>query len=125
MEPLKYDLTLDNEMLQKVVGARLTSVYFVLDYVMLGFDERGGLTALVWPILFRNGEELRFGQNGYRDGLCELIGGTVEKASISLDETISISFGGGVLIEIPLGTRTDGCERATFNIPREHLLRVW
>jgi hypothetical protein len=32
-----------------LVGARLTSVQFVLDYLIFGFEEKGALTTLVWP----------------------------------------------------------------------------
>jgi hypothetical protein len=35
--------------LLNIVGARLTSVQFILNYLILGFDERGAYTTLVWP----------------------------------------------------------------------------
>ena len=37
------------EALARLIGARLTSVQFILNYLILGFDERGALTTLVWP----------------------------------------------------------------------------
>jgi hypothetical protein len=33
--------------LSRLAGARLTSVQFILNYLILGFDERGALTTLV------------------------------------------------------------------------------
>src|SRR5258707_1038212 len=34
---------------RRIIGARLTSVEFVLDHLALGFDGKGALTSLVWP----------------------------------------------------------------------------
>jgi hypothetical protein len=59
--------------LSRIIGARLTSVNFVLDYLILGFDEKGALTSLVWPEVFIAGSVLKFGMQGYTDRLCELI----------------------------------------------------
>ena len=40
------------KLLLELRGARLTSVQFVLNYLILGFDEKGALTTLVWPKVY-------------------------------------------------------------------------
>ena len=64
-----------SSVLSRVVGARLTSVQFVLDYLILGFDGKGALTTLVWPEIFiaGTGSVLKYGMESYRDRLCDLI----------------------------------------------------
>src|ERR1700693_5385703 len=79
-------------LLQGIQGARLTSVQFVLNYLILGFDQKGALTALVWPEIVDGEQSLKFGMSGYRDHLCELIGQIVESTEINRDETIVIVF---------------------------------
>ncbi len=37
------------EWLGKLIGLRLSSVNFVLDYLIMDFDGRGAMTALGWP----------------------------------------------------------------------------
>ncbi len=108
----------------RIVGARLSSVDFVLDYLILGFDEKGALTSLVWPeIISATGSVLKFGMQGYRDRLCDLIAQVVSEAHFSEDETITISFGDNHL-RIPLQQRQHQGERAIFKAPK-HFLHVW
>jgi len=109
--------------LDRIVGARLTSVDFVLNYLSLGFDNKGALTTLVWPEISAAGQVLKFGMQGYRDGLCELIAQVVSEVNFSDDETITISIGEHQL-RIPLRQREHQGERAIFNGPK-HVLRVW
>jgi hypothetical protein len=113
----------DSPVLARIVGARLSSVDFVLDYLILGFDEKGALTSLVWPeIISPAGRVLKFGMEGYRDSLCELITQVVSEAHIGDDETITISFGENYL-RIPLRQKQHG-EKAIFTAPK-HFLHVW
>ena len=110
--------------LSRIIGARLTSINFVLDYLILGFDEKGALTSLVWPeIIAGAGSVLKFGMPGYRDRLCELITRVVLKVHFSKDETITISFGDD-RFRIPLQQRQVAGERAIFTGPK-HFLHVW
>jgi len=44
------------KLLLEIRGARLSSVQFVLDYLILGFDEKGALTTLVWPEIMEKGD---------------------------------------------------------------------
>jgi hypothetical protein len=114
----------DTPVLSRIIGARLTSVNFVLNYVILGFDERGALTALVWPeIVPIAGSVLTFGMKGYRDSLCDLIAQVVSEVHFSEDETITISLGNS-LLRIPLRQRQVPGERAIFTAPK-HFLHVW
>jgi hypothetical protein len=110
--------------LTKIVGARLTSVDFVLDYLILGFDDKGALTTLVWPeIISITDNVLKFGMEGYRDSLCGLITQVVSEVHFSEDETITISLGDNRL-RIPLRQRQDPGERAIFTAPK-HFFHVW
>ena len=107
----------------RIIGARLSSVQFVMDYLILGFDGKGALTTLVWPEISTAGQAFRFGMPGYRDRLCELITEVVSEVSFSEDETITISFGDSHL-RIPLQQRKAPGERAIFTAPR-NFLQVW
>jgi hypothetical protein len=109
--------------LSRIIGARLSSVDFVMDYLILGFDGKGALTSLVWPEIISNaGSVLKFGTPGYRDRLCDLITQVVSQARVSEDESITISFGDDHL-RIPLQQRQHG-EKAIFTAPK-HFLYVW
>lgn len=108
----------------RIVGARLSSVDFVLDYLILGFDGKGALTSLVWPeIRIPDGSILKFGMQGYRDGLCELITQVISEVHFSEDETITISFR-DTNLRIPLQQARLPGERAIFTAPK-HFLHVW
>jgi hypothetical protein len=109
--------------LNRIIGARLTSVNFVLDYLILGFDEKGALTSLVWPEISTRGSVLKFGMQYYRDHLCNLITQVVSEAHVSEDDIVTIWFGDDHL-RIPLQERQLPGERAIFTAPK-HFLYVW
>jgi hypothetical protein len=109
--------------LDRIIGARLTSVQFVLDYLILGFDGKGAFTSLVWPEISIGGSVLNFGMQCYRDRLCDLIPQVVSEVHVAEDETITISFGDNRL-RIPLQQRQLPGERAIFTAPK-HFLYVW
>ena len=94
---------------------------FVLDYLILGFDETGALTTLVWPEIQDGDTVLKFGMSGYRDHLCELITQLVKAVEITEDETIFITFESKSRMRIPLRDRKVPGERAIFTAPRHHL----
>lgn len=110
--------------LSRLVGARLTSVQFVLNYLVLGFDEKGALTTLVWPLLIVGGRPMTFGTPGYRDELCSLIEETVESASIDGDEVIKFRLQKGREMAIELKSYRNGGERAILTGPK-HFLYVF
>jgi hypothetical protein len=70
-----------NELLSRLVGFRLYSVHFVMDYVQLGFDsetdETASMNCDVWPDVTLEGEVFREADLGYADALRRLIPGTV------------------------------------------------
>ena len=110
--------------IQRIEGARLTSVQFVLDYLILGFDEKGALTVLVWPDIHRPGGVLKYGMEGYRDELCSLITHVVSGAGELGDETLVVHFDNGARFEMPLSSRREAGERAILTGPN-HFLHVW
>jgi hypothetical protein len=70
-----------NELLGRLVGLRMYSVHFVMDYVKLGFDgdshESASMNCDVWPEVTLDGEVFREIDRGYADALRRLIPGTV------------------------------------------------
>src|SRR5580692_5778070 len=94
-----------SDVLTRIIGARLSSVDFVLDYLILGFDGKGALTTLVWPEIYDGATVIRFGTNGYRDRLCELITQVVRAVEMTEDETMFIKFANNSGIRIPLRDR--------------------
>lgn len=111
-----------HDALSRLTGARLTSVQFVLNYLILGFDERGALTSLVWPELLESEMQLSFGESGYRDKLCSFIEKVVSNATIDADETIHFEFANGTKMQIPLGAYRGAGERAILTGPKNYLL---
>jgi hypothetical protein len=107
--------------LSRLVGARLTSVQFILDYLILGFDEKGALTTLVWPEIFDENKKIVFGERGYRDELCSLIEEVVTTVTMEPDETISIDFRNGREMRIPLRSYKAHGERAILTGPKHYL----
>jgi hypothetical protein len=110
--------------LQRICGARLTSVQFVLDYLILGFDEKGALTTMVWPEILEGKESTKYGTKEYRDRLCNAITQVVASVTVSADETISICFQNGLSLSIPLRNYERSGERAIFTAHPHHLF-VW
>ena len=107
--------------LARLVGARLTSVQFILNYLILGFDERGALTTLVWPEINQGGERSTLGMPGYRDALCSLIERLAKGVKMEMDETISIDFDDGTELRIPLQSYKEAGERAILTGPQHYL----
>lgn len=97
---------------------------FVLDYLILGFDERGALTTLVWPEISHGGNAVKFGMSGYRDRLCGLITHLVTEVKFLEPEVIVILFDDDSRVQIPLRNRELPGERAIFTAPK-HRLYVW
>lgn len=109
------------EALARLVGARLTSVQFILNYLIIGFDERGSLTTLVWPEISYRGKKTMFGTQGYRDELCALIEKVAKNVTMESDETICIDFENGAELRVPLQTYQALGERAILTGPKHYL----
>ena len=115
------ELEAARETFLKIVGARLTSVNFVMDYLIIGFDERGALTMLVWPEFHEKGMQTSFGEAAYRNKLCSLIECPVIGTDFSQDETIFIRFDSEIELRIHLQSNQTGGERAIFTAPGGYL----
>lgn len=87
--------------LQSIVGAKLSSVTFVMDYVQLGFDGPR-LTAYVGPRVIVEGRAFAWGEPGFRDALCDRIGAIVREAELVENDAIRIVLGDGGVISISL-----------------------
>jgi hypothetical protein len=91
----------------ELVGQELGSVVFVRDYVQLDFDGPR-LSLYVWPTVVTD-RRVDFGEPGYRDALCELIGRPVTGvAGPTLD------FAGTRLLIDPAPDDVLGAEIALF-----------
>jgi hypothetical protein len=93
-----------------------------MDYLILGFDERGALTTLVWPEVADGKTRLTFAMPGYRDRLCSLLVETLRDATMESDETIKFIFEGGTEMRIPLRSYVGTGERAILTGPKHSLL---
>ena len=113
-----------DHVLQRIVGARLTSVDFVMNYLILGFDEKGALTTLVWPECIDGLTVKKWGEPGYRDSLCGMITRHVERVTIEAGDTIRIRFEGDAAFVIPLHTYRLRGDRAIFTAPGG-VFRCW
>jgi hypothetical protein len=97
-------LTAMSDQIQILVGALLSSVEFVYDYVQLRFD--GPCLTVNAPFEIHVGETA-FKQNevGYRDALCERIGKSVRAAYTVPERHIGIDFDDQSSIHISLRPR--------------------
>src|SRR2546425_6399588 len=113
------DMTMQ-EPLSPVVGAQLSSVEFVRDYVQLRFDGPC-LTAFTPPMMRVGKTWVKWGSPGYRDLLCDRIATTVCLASVIEEKEIRIEFDDGALLAISLRPEDySGAEAAMFdNGPQE------
>jgi predicted class III extradiol MEMO1 family dioxygenase len=115
------ELNKKNDALSRLIGARLTSVQFVLDYLILGFDERGAMTTLVWPELYAGRKKTVLGMQEYRNELCSLIEKTTKSVTISFNETISVKFENSTEMRIPLQSYKGSGERVVLTGPNHYL----
>lgn len=118
---MKNDWINKKSAVTRLVAARLTSVQFVLNYLILGFGETGALTTLVWPEIYDGSKKITFGMQGYRDALCALIEKIAKNATLESDETIIIDFENGINIRIPLQSYKAQGERAILTGPKHYL----
>ncbi len=87
---------------QQVVGRRLSSVTFVMDYVQLMFDPPPSVNALT-PITVRSGGQMAVsGDEPFRNLLCEQIPKTVTDVSLTDGEALTFSFEDSSTISLSL-----------------------
>jgi hypothetical protein len=87
--------------LTALVGKKLTSITFILDYMQFGFDD-ARITAITDPVISVAGSELRLGDTEYRNQLCNQIGSSVVHASVLEGEKIFVEFSSGAQVSISL-----------------------
>ena len=87
-----------NDAIQVIVGEKLSSITFVLDYWQLDFDGHQ-ITILTKLSVSRDSTTTYSGQDLFRDRLCEQIGKIVERAEFAAD-TLVITFGDASSIRI-------------------------
>jgi hypothetical protein len=90
-----------NELLSRLVGFRLYSVQFVMDYIQLRFDgptqDMPILNCDVMPAVAISGHTFTAGLLGYADALCSLIPGTVVHTEEATGIGLRIALDNGTL----------------------------
>jgi len=120
----------DTELLfTSLLGHKVESVVFVMDYSQItlwGPASSPRLSLLVWPRLYTFGEVSEFGDAGYRDALCGLIGRWVTQATESPNDGLVLRFDGDSLVVNPEPHELVGPEIAMLNMnDPEGTWRVW
>ncbi len=94
-----------NDLLGRLVGCRLYSVQFVLDYVQLRFDgptrDEPVLNCDVMPVVVTQGRRVAPGQVGYADALISLIASDVVTAAEEAAHGLRLEFAGGAIVLHP------------------------
>jgi len=102
----------------------LSSVEFVQDYLQLHFDGPL-LTLYVWPdVADADGISVAFGQPGYRDALCSVIGETINEPALNEGRSLTIEFENGTVLALSLRDEDlDVAEAGSFRFsPNDDLL---
>jgi len=85
-----------------LIGERLSSVEFFSDQVALRFDEKV-LTLFSWPLVADpEGISIEFGEPGYRDAMCFVIGLTVTSATFEEGLELTMEFDNGAVFALSL-----------------------
>ena len=125
-EPVNADVTAP---FASLLGHKVESVVFVMDYSQItlwGPASSPRLSFYVWPRLTTFGEVREFGDQGYRDALCGLIGRWVTAASESATDGLVLRFDDDSLVVNPEPTDLSGPEIAMLNMhDAEGTWEVW
>ena len=88
--------------LSTIIGEALTAVEFVQDYLQLRFDQ-AFFTLFVWPeVADADGIAVAFGQPGYRDALCSVIGENVTDAQFEEGQSLTLEFENSTVLALSL-----------------------
>ena len=89
------------DQIQILIGALLSSVEFVHDYIQLRFD--GPCLTVNAPFeVVVGGQAYKKGELGYRDALCERIGRSVRRATTVSEKQIELDFDDNTSLHISL-----------------------
>jgi hypothetical protein len=110
-----FKTAMQEQSLDILVGEKLSSVTFVLDYLQVDFDGNQ-FTFYIWPTVFVDGEKYEFGEMFYRDKLCSLIAKVVVSATYVENDTLEINFGNSDKLKLSLESANPDivAEIATF-----------
>jgi hypothetical protein len=88
--------------LSSLEGEELNAVEFVEKHLQLRFGD-ALLTLYVWPdAADADGISVGYGQPGYRDALCSVIGETVSEAALHDDTALTVEFENGTVFALSL-----------------------
>ena len=88
--------------LSTIVGESLTAVEFVQDYLQLRFDQ-AYVTLFVWPdVADADGISIAYGQPGYRDALCSVLGENIAEAHYDEARALTFEFENGTVFALSL-----------------------
>lgn len=92
-------------LLAELRPTELAQVWFVRSYLQLIFegDRHWSLQCLIWPTLTRGEARLDYGDEGYRDALCSLIGSDVDFTEEAVGAGLVIWFESGSSLSINPG----------------------
>lgn len=105
--------------LSRLQGSELAQVWFVRDYLQLIFEgepKHWSLQCYAWPAVQREGRRVGFGETGYRDDLCDLIGSVMVSGTESESAGLSIVFDEGSLTLNPATAELVGPEIAMLHV---------
>lgn len=104
----------------------LSSVEFVQDYLQLHFDGPL-LTLYAWPhVADVDGISVAFGEPGYRDALCSVIGETVSDPELDEGRSLTLEFENGTVIALSLREEDlDVAEAGSFRAGADEELLVF
>jgi hypothetical protein len=74
-----------------LIGEKLSSVTFVMDYLQADFDGNR-FTFYIWPVVTIDNTEFKFGDTSYRDKLCTLIAKVVKHVTYIDNKELVIGF---------------------------------
>jgi len=101
-------------------GEELYAVEFVEKHLQLRFANESLLTFFAWPdAADADGISVGYGQAGYRDALCSLIGESVSDAAFHDETALTVEFENGTLLALSLREEDrDGAEAGLFTNTR-------
>jgi hypothetical protein len=108
-----------------LIGKRLSSVTFIMDYVQMDFNGHQ-FNFYNWPVLHEGQTLFNHQKDRYSDKLTGLIGKTIKAADEYLDIGLSLEFESGPLLSIPLRMEENHSisEIAEYHRPDQHWM-VW
>ena len=88
--------------LNDLIGQRLTSVTFILDYVQLGFENYYGMSIFNPIRLTGRAGEMDHSQFGFKDSLCGFINHTVSKIEYEQEKRVAFVFDRAGVVSVGL-----------------------